>query len=91
MDKCERWNKIAPLQHKGCNFIVPQALTYTAIVLLVLYFIAFNYRAIFDTNAERSEACVLKECIKNCSTVKLYNKVLIITNVGSVLEGKWGK
>ena len=53
MDKCERWNKIAPLQHKGCNFIVPQALTYTAIVLLVLYFIAFNYRAIFDISAEQ--------------------------------------
>ena len=50
--------------------------TYSAIVLLVLYFIA-----IFDTSAEWSEAYVLKGCIKNCSIVKLYNKVLIITDV----------
>ena len=32
-------------------------------------------------SAERSEAHVLKGYIKNCSIVKLYNKVLISTNV----------
>ena len=46
-----------------------------------LYFILFlNYRAILDTSVERSEAHMLKRCIKNCSIVKLYNKALIITN-----------
>ena len=88
LDKCERGNKIAPLQHKcqaktggllkGCNFIAPQALIQQ---LYYYYFILLlNYRAIFVTCAERSEAHMLKRCIKNCSIVKLYNKVLIITN-----------
>ena len=43
--------------------------------------IVINYRAIFDTSAEQSETHVLMGCIKNCSIVKLYNKVLLITNV----------
>ena len=37
-----------------------------------------NNRAIFVTSAKQSEAHVLTGCIKNCSIVKLYNKVLII-------------
>ena len=70
---------------KGCNFIAPQALIQQ---LYYYYFIllgTYNYRAIFDTSAERSEAHVLKGYIKNCFIVKLYNKVLIITNVLSKL------
>ena len=43
-----------------------------------------NYRAIFDTRAKQSEAHVLKGCIKNYSLVKLYNKVLIITNMCTI-------
>ena len=95
LDKCKRGNEIAPLWHKcqakwgmcakGVQFYCPSS-TYLAIVLLVLYFIAFNYRAIFDTNAERSEACMLKGCIKNWSTVKLYNKVLIITSISNIFR-----
>ena len=51
----------------------------------VKYFILLlKYRAIFDTSAKQSEAHVLKWCIKNCSIVKLYNKVLIITNVCTI-------
>ena len=33
--------------------------------------ISVNYRANFDTSADRREAHVLKGCIKNCSIVKL--------------------
>ena len=44
------------------------------------FIIQLNYRAIFDTSAERSEAGMLKGRIKNYSTVKLYNKVLIIAS-----------
>ena len=47
------------------------------IIIYDLDFFAELYRAIFDTSAERSEAHVLKGCIKNCSIVKLYK---IITN-----------
>ena len=72
LDKCARGIKIAPLQHKcravkrdtsakECNLIVNQALMqqlyYWNFILLL------NYRAIFDTSAERSEAHVLKGCI----------------------------
>ena len=47
------------------------------------YFILLltNYRAIFDTSTKQSEAQVLKGCVKNCSIVKLYNKVLIISHL----------
>ena len=61
---------------KTCNFIVPQALIQQ---FYYLYFIlSLNSRAIFDISAERSEAYLLKGCIKNCSIIKLYNKVLSI-------------
>ena len=67
---------------KGCNFIALQTLIQQLYYWQLLYFIAFNYRAIFDTyNVERSEAHVLKGCIQNCSIVKVYNKVLIINHV----------
>ena len=58
------------------QFYCPSS-TYPAILLLVLYFITFNYSAIFEASTDLSEAHVLKRCIKNCSIVKLYNKVLI--------------
>ena len=75
--KCVRWGKTRV--PKGCNFITLQAL----ILQLYYYYciLLFNYMAIFDTSAKRCEAHVLKWCIKNCSIVKRYNKVVIITNV----------
>ena len=57
--------------------------TYPAILLLVQYFILLIYGASFDTSAKRNEACVLKGCIKNCSIVELYNKVLLINTTYS--------
>ena len=35
-----------------------------------------DYIANFDTSAEQSEALTLKGCIKNCSIIKIYNKVV---------------
>ena len=59
---------LAP-EWKGCNFIAPQALIQQ---LYYQYFILLlNYRAIFDTSAQRSDAHVLKGYIKNCSIVML--------------------
>ena len=45
-------------------------------IISTLLLMLVDYRAIFDTIAERSEAHVLKGCIKNFSIVKIYNKVL---------------
>ena len=86
LDKCERGNKIAPLWHKcqakrgtrakGCHFIAPLALIQQ---LYYQYFILLlNHIAILGTIAEKSEAYMLKGCIKNYSIAKLYNKVLVI-------------
>ena len=66
---------------KWCNFIMPQALIqqlyYYYLILLL------NHRSIFDRTTKRSEAHVLKGCIKNCSIVKLYYKVKIINNIST--------
>ena len=71
---------------KGCNFIAPQALIHQ---LYYWYLISFlNYRAFFDTSAKRSEAHVLKGCIKNGSIVKLYNIVQIINNVSIWVDAR---
>ena len=72
------------------QFYCPSS-TYPAILLLVLYFITFNYSAIFEASTDLSEAHVLKRCIKNYSIVKLYNKVVIITYVwvgGCIIASK---
>ena len=70
---------------KRCNFIPPQAfiqqLYYKYFILLL------DKRTIFDASADRSEAHMLmKGCIKNCSIVKLHNKVQIINNEGMHIE-----
>ena len=57
----------------GMQFYCPSN-TYPAILLLVLFFNAQLY-SIFLYN------CWAKRCIKNCSIVKLYNKILLIRNV----------
>ena len=48
---------------KMCNFIPPQALI-QQLYNYYYFILLLNYRAIFDTSADQSEACVLKECIK---------------------------
>ena len=64
---------------KECNFIALQSIIQQ---FYYQYFSALlNYKEIFDTSAEQSDAHVLKGCIKNGSIVKLYNKVLIIDYV----------
>ena len=83
LNSCKRGNKIAPFQHncrvkwylsaKEVQFYSPSS-TYAANVLLVLYFIAFIYRAIFDMLSKVRHTCwLLKWCVKNCSIVKLQN------------------
>ena len=66
---------------EGVQFYCPSS-AYPAIVLLPSTY--FNYGAIFDTSAKRSPKSgkhTEAGCIENYSIVKLYNKVLIITNV----------
>ena len=67
---------------EGVQFYCPSS-SYPAIVLLELYSLLLNYKAIFDTSAERIEAHMVKVCIINCSTVKLYNTTNIKCNTFS--------
>ena len=67
---------------EGVQFYFPSS-NYTAIILLVNTFVycLTLEQFLIQVCADGSEAQVLNGCIKICSIFKLYNKVLIITNV----------
>ena len=45
------WISVRHAYWRGCNFIAPQALVQQFYYLLVIYFIAYNHRAIYDISA----------------------------------------
>ena len=66
---CQRGAILLPLEHLSSNCIIS-----------TLFYFITKCRAIFNSSVKRSEAHVLKRCIKNCSIVKLYYKIVIINN-----------
>ena len=64
---CRRGAILMPLKHLSSNCII------------ITLFYCLTIEQFFDTSTKRSETHVLKGCIKNCSIIKLYHKVLIIT------------
>ena len=64
---------------KECNFIAQpiKHLSSNCIISTLFYFLTIE-QFLIQVPSEVRQAPVLKGCIKNCSIVKLYNKVLII-------------